>query len=141
MRNVCFAISVLAMLFSGIALAADAEAPGTKPVIFVCGDSTAKNNGKGKNGDPVAGWGTPIAAFFDPEKVTVANVAHAGQSSLTYYNRDWPNVLPRIHSGDYILLVFGINDGTTPNGIGDETRPSRTDGSVQHTYGWYMSRM
>jgi hypothetical protein len=39
----------------------------TKPVIFVCGDSTSKNSGRGKNGNPVAGWGTPIAAFFDSE--------------------------------------------------------------------------
>jgi rhamnogalacturonan acetylesterase len=140
MRNVCLAISVLVLLFSGIVLAADADGPGTKPVIFVCGDSTAKNNGKGKNGDPVAGWGTPIAAYFDPAKVSVSNVAHAGQSSLTYYNHDWPNVLPKIKSGDYLLLVFGINDGTTPGGIGDETREGR-NGDLQHTYGWYMSKM
>src|SRR5436189_6420930 len=66
-----------------------------KPTIFVCGDSTAKNNGKGKSGEPVAGWGTPIAQFFDPEKVTIANVGHAGRSSLTYYEGDWPGVLPK----------------------------------------------
>src|SRR5271156_2720558 len=105
-----------------VPIAASADpAPGAKPTIFVCGDSTAKNSGKGKDGDPVMGWGTTIAAFFDPAKVTVNNVGHAGQSSLTYYQRDWPNVLPKIHSGDYVLLVFGINDGTTPNGTGDET--------------------
>ena len=140
MRTVCFAICVLALLFPSVALAADAGSPTTKPVIFVCGDSTAKNNGKGKNGDPVAGWGTPIAAYFDPAKVTVSNVAHAGQSSLTYYNRDWPNVLPKIKSGDYLLLVFGINDGTTLGGIGEETREGR-NGDLQHTYGWYMAKM
>ncbi len=128
---------------SAVETAAPAAPPGattTRPVIFVCGDSTAKNSGKGKNGDPVAGWGTPIATYFDPDKVVVSNVAHAGQSSLTYYNRDWPNVLPKIHAGDYVLLVFGINDGTTPNGTGDETRTGR-DGQEQHTYGWYMSKM
>ena len=112
----------------------------TRPTIFVCGDSTSKNSGNGKNGNPVAGWGTPIATFFDPAKVAVNNVGHAGRSSLTYYDGDWPHVLPRITAGDYVLLVFGINDGTTPNGIGDETRPGR-DGQEQHTYGWYMARM
>jgi lysophospholipase L1-like esterase len=124
------------------ALAADAPSggAGSKPTIFVCGDSTAKNNGNGKNGSPVLGWGTPIAAFFDPAKATVSNVGHAGKSSLTYYNGDWPGVLPKIKEGDYVLLVFGINDGTTPNGIGPETRQSPT-GQVQHTYGWYMSKM
>src|SRR5277367_1861149 len=121
------------LLFSIRAMAADADSaatPSAKPTIFVCGDSTARNSGKGKNGNPVQGWGTPIATFFDPAKAAVNNVGHAGRSSLTYYNGDWPRVLPMIHAGDYVLLVFGINDGTTPNGLGPETRPSRT-GAVE----------
>src|SRR5882672_1783106 len=85
-----------------------------KPSIFVCGDSTAKNSGNGKNGEPVAGWGTPIAGFFDAAKVVIKNVGHAGTSSRTYYDGDWPAVLPQIKTGDYVLLVFGINDGSTP---------------------------
>src|SRR4051794_20691965 len=117
-----------------------ADVATTRPTIFVCGDSTSKNSGNGKNGSPVAGWGTPIAQFFDPEKVTVNNVGHAGRSSLTYYNGDWPNVLPKINAGDFVLLVFGINDGSTPGGLGDETQPGRS-GQEAHTYGWYMSKM
>ncbi|MBC7783233.1 MAG: hypothetical protein H7144_05285 [Burkholderiales bacterium] len=130
------------VLFCGAArtLAADEAVPAAKPTIFVCGDSTAKNNGKTKEGLQMQGWGTPIAAYFDPAKVTVSNVGHAGQSSMSYYNKDWPNVLPKINKGDYVLLVFGINDGGTPAGIGDETRPGK-DGAEQHTYGWYMSKM
>src|SRR5690242_18078380 len=121
-------ISVIAVMVGAMAVsiwAAPVQQGGAdagKPSLFVCGDSTAKNQGKGKNGEPVAGWGTPIAEFFDPAKVTVKNVGHAGQSSLTYYNRDWPSVLPQIKAGDYVLLVFGINDGTTPGGTGPETR-------------------
>jgi len=119
-----------------------AEAEGDKPSIFVCGDSTAKNNNNDRQGRKMAGWGTPIADFFDPAKVTVKNVGHAGQSSLTYYNGDWPAVLPQIKKGDYVLLVFGINDGTTLNGTGPETRPGRgAAAAVQHTYGWYMAKM
>jgi lysophospholipase L1-like esterase len=110
-----------------------------KPSIFVCGDSTSKNSGKGKNGEPVAGWGTPIADFFDPAKVAVKNVGHAGKSSRSYYDGDWPNVLPQIQRGDFVLLVFGINDGTTPPGLGDET--VERNGQTMHTYGWYMSKM
>jgi lysophospholipase L1-like esterase len=110
-----------------------------KPTIFVCGDSTSKNSGKGKNGEPVAGWGTPIAAYFDANKAMVSNVGHAGQSSETYYLRDWPKVLPQIRAGDYVLLVFGINDGRTLPGIGDETRQGAN--GEEHTYGWYMSKM
>ena len=126
-----------------------------KPVIFVVGDSTARNSGKGKNGEPVAGWGAPLAEYFDSAKVEVSNVAHAGQSSRTYYNNpgDWPSVLPKIKSGDFVLLVFGINDGGPPTaidsrgsipGLGDETvNLARDDGTTEtaHTYGWYMSGM
>ena len=98
------------------------------------GDSTARNTAKGKSGEPCAGWGTPLADYFDAEKVAVANVAHAGTSSRSYFTGagDWPKVLPEIKAGDYVLLVFGINDGTPPpagrgslQGIGDETVASR----------------
>lgn len=109
------------------------------PTIFVCGDSTSKNSGNGKDGVPVAGWGTPLADFFDPAKAIVNNVGHAGKSSLTYYDGDWPKVLPQIKAGDFVLLVFGINDGTTPPGIGDETVVKGDQ--TQHTYGWYMATM
>jgi rhamnogalacturonan acetylesterase len=88
--RVALSIALLPIALFRVAAAAEpATAPG-KPAIFVCGDSTSKNSGRGKSGEPVAGWGTPIAAFFDPEKVTVKNVGHAGKSSLTYYNGDWP---------------------------------------------------
>jgi hypothetical protein len=38
-----------------------------------------------------------------------------------------------------VLLVFGINDGTTPPGLGDETVVRNNQPA--HTYGWYMSKM
>jgi lysophospholipase L1-like esterase len=142
------------------AIAADAPAPSPAtpavepapaaaelPTIFVCGDSTARNNANGG-----LGWGTPLADYFDLAKVTVENVAHAGTSSRTYLNGDWPKVLPRIKAGDFVLVVFGINDGGPPRsasargsipGIGDETVDlPRPDGTVEtaHTYGWYMTK-
>jgi lysophospholipase L1-like esterase len=122
------------------AVPARADAPSTRPVIFVCGDSTAKNNGGGKSGKALVGWGTPIAEFFDPAKAVVNNVGHAGRSSLTYYEGDWPRVLPKINTGDYVLLVFGINDGTTPGGTSDKILPS-INGKMEHSYGWYMAKM
>jgi lysophospholipase L1-like esterase len=137
-RGVVLFIVLLAFTPSRLATAQDAGAAGT-PAIFVCGDSTSKNSGKGKTGEPVAGWGTPIAEFFDPAKAAVKNVGHAGKSSLTYYNGDWPKVLPQIKSGDFVLLVFGINDGATPPGIGDETVDK--NGQTLHSYGWYMAKM
>jgi lysophospholipase L1-like esterase len=116
------------------------------------------------------GWGTPIALFFDSDKVKVSNMGHAGTSSMSYYNGDWPRVVGQVKSGDFVLIVFGINDGTTLNGIGEETRPAAARGGargargpattpapgaptasapatppaagpVEHTYGWYMAKM
>ena len=139
----------------GFGRLATAETGKPVPTIFVLGDSTARNSAKGKSGEPCAGWGTPLADYFDPAKAVVANVAHAGQSSRTYFNLpgDWPSVLPRIRAGDFVLLVFGINDGGPPRtvkdrgsipGLGDETvELQRDDGTIEtaHTYGWYMSAM
>lgn len=112
----------------------------TKPSIFVCGDSTSKFSGGETIESDMQGWGTPLALFFDPAKVQVKNVGHAGTSSMSYYNGDWPKVLPQIKAGDYVLIVFGINDGTTPPGTGDEMKPGR-GGVDAHTYGWYMAKM
>jgi len=127
------------LLLLALPVASPAQPAAATPSIFVLGDSTARNAGTGKNGEPVAGWGTPLADFFDPDRVSVRNVAHAGTSSWSYYERDWPNVLPQIRAGDLVLLVFGINDGLTPPGLGSETE--LRDGRPVHTYGWYMSRM
>lgn len=100
------------------------------PTIFVCGDSTAKSGGA------IQGWGTPIAKYFDPAKAVVNNVAQAGTSSHSYYDANWQRVRPLIKEGDYVLIVFGINDGSTPNGVGDEVNAQGV-----HTYGWYMAKM
>jgi len=125
--------------------AAAAPAANALPTIFVCGDSTSNSP------LPIQGWGTPLANYIDPAKAVVSNVGHAGTSSRTYYNGDWlPKVLPRVKAGDYVLIVFGINDGggvltgsggarASLNGIGDETQDA--GGQTVHTYGWYMAKM
>jgi lysophospholipase L1-like esterase len=119
--------------------AADASA---KPTIFVCGDSTSKFSGSETLESDMQGWGTPLATFFDPAKVAIKNVGHAGTSSLTYYQGDWPKVIAQVKKGDFVLIVFGINDGGrgTPPGTGDETKQGPA-GPETHTYGWYMSKM
>ena len=140
-------------LFGAMLVRADPAT--TKPTIYVVGDSTAHNTARGRNGQPCVGWGTPLAEFFDPAKVTIDNVAHAGQSSRTYYTlpNDWPRVRTLIKPGDFVLLVFGINDGGPPRdarsrgsipSLGDETLElKKPDGAVEtvHSYGWYMSHM
>ncbi len=117
--------------------------PSGKPSIFVCGDSTSKFSGSETSASEMQGWGTPLAEYFDGSKVTVRNVGHAGQSSLTYYVGDWPKVISEVRAGDYVLIVFGINDGTTPAGMGEETKQVTVRGKEYeaHTYGWYMGKM
>jgi len=142
----CLALSGLAALAATPAVppasAPDAAAAPAKPTIFVCGDSTSKYSGSETAKSDPQGWGTPIAQYFDSDKVKVNNVGHAGTSSLTYYQGDWPKVQAQIKKGDFILIVFGINDGgrQTPNGIGDEVTNGPA-GPQTHTYGWYMAKM
>lgn len=130
---------VAALSLFGLAQYLPAQDTLPKPAIFVCGDSTAKNHGPGRNGEQMVGWGTPLSNYFNLDRVTINNVGHAGKSSFTYYTGDWPGVLPQIHSNDFVLLVFGINDGGTPPGLGDET--VTRNGQPVHTYGWYMGKM
>ncbi len=98
-----------AVILVGVADWSGAVAAERKATLFVCGDSTARNLAKGKNGEPCLGWGTPLADYFEAGRVEVANVAHEGQSSRTYFNLpgDWPSVVPRIQAGDFVRLVFG----------------------------------
>ncbi len=128
-----FLAACLAVVLPLSAACAAAPPAAGQPTIFVCGDSTSKSSA------PIQGWGTPVAGYFDPAKVTVSNEGHGGRSSRTYYDGDWPQVLPKIKAGDFVLIVFGINDGTTLGGIGDETREA--GGQTEHTYGWYMAKM
>jgi len=135
-----------ATLIASVVLAAFATAAqAALPSIFTVGDSTCKNNGTGKNGQPLVGWGTPLgtdapgwSALFDKTKCTVKNVGHAGKSATTYYNGDWiagQNVLSQIQPGDFVILVMGIN-GDPHNGNADTAFPDNL-----HTYGWYMRKM
>lgn len=81
----------------------DALTPQQKPTIFVVGDSTARNNGKGAQG-----WSDPFAAYFDSAKATVLNRAMAGRSTRTYIAEGrWDNVLKELTAGDIMLIQHG----------------------------------
>jgi len=149
----------LPTLFFLLALAAiplrAADAPGgasggTKPTLYVVGDSTANSPA------PIQGWGTPFAAYFDPAKVAVLNKARGGRSSRSYLHEGlWDAVAKELKPGDFVLLQFGHNDGGTPSanragdrpslpGLGEETKdypnPAGQTETV-HTFGFYMRKM
>ena len=80
-----------------------------KPVVFLTGDSTVKNEDKSTDG--MWGWGAVASDIFDTSKITVANCAKAGRSCRTFLNeKRWDRVYNSIRPGDYVLIQFGHND-------------------------------
>jgi len=120
------------------------------PTLFIIGDSTVKNSGKG-----LLGWGDPIANFFDQTRIKIDNRARGGRSSRTFLTEGlWDQVVVQLQPGDFVLMQFGHNDGGAINddsrargslrGIGDETEEIDNlltkKHEVVHTFGWYMKK-
>ena len=81
-----------------------------RPVVFICGDSTVKNE---DNADHTGmwGWGSLATTIFDTSKITVSNQAIAGRSTRSYLNEGrWERVYNALQPGDFVLLQFGHND-------------------------------
>jgi len=116
------------------------------PSVYVVGDSTASNLNH-------RGWADPFASYFDPARVNVVNRARAGRSSRTFQTEGlWDGVLADVKPGDYVLIQFGHNDGSSPDkdrargslpGLGDEsqefTLPNGNRETV-YTFGHYMRK-
>lgn len=80
-----------------------------KPVVFITGDSTVKNEDKDPNG--MWGWGSQAYTVFDKNLVTCVNCAKAGRSTRTFLNEGrWEKVYNSLRKGDYVLIQFGHND-------------------------------
>jgi lysophospholipase L1-like esterase len=118
------------------------------PTLWIIGDSTVRNGtlGDGSNMSQW-GWGAPIVAYFDLDKINVVNRAFGGTSSRSFYTGFfWQNLRPQIKKGDFVLLQFGANDngGAAGNGalkgIGAETESIERAGKTEtvHTFGWYL---
>lgn len=125
-----------------------------KPVVFITGDSTVKNEDKDPGG--MWGWGSQAATVFDTDKITVANEAMPGRSTRTYLEEGrWEKVYNSIRPGDFVLIQFGHND------IGDIDRGKargviacaqdtshvyrvrkgdRTYNEVIYSFGWYLKK-
>lgn len=123
-----------------------------KPVLFITGDSTVKNEDKDSTG--MWGWGSQAYDVFDKEKITCVNCAKAGRSTRTYLNEGrWDKVYNSLQPGDYVLIQFGHNDigpidhdkmrGTIP-GTSDTTHVYMMEGSgdyeLVYSFGWYLKK-
>src|SRR5215831_11960168 len=83
------------------------KAPPPRPTLYLIGDSTVNTPTKGQ-----LGWGKPIAALFDTNRINVLNKARGGRSSRTYYTEGlWEEVRSALKPGDFVLMQFGHNDG------------------------------
>ena len=120
------------------------------PTLWLIGDSTVRNGtlGDGSNLNQW-GWGAPIVAYFNAEKINVVNRAFGGTSSRTFYSGFfWQNLRPQIKRGDFVILQFGANDngGATGKGalkgVGAETEEITRDRKPEtvHTFGWYLEQ-
>ncbi len=121
-----------------------------KPTLYIIGDSTVRNTNR-----PQCGWGEMIGELLDTTKISISNQAMAGRSTRTFIKeKRWEKVLSTMKKGDYVIMQFGHNEGSTPDtsragyrgvlrGIGEETVSlTWKDSSVEvmHTYGWYLRK-
>ena len=133
---------ILWSLLAPFVLHADADLP----VIYVAGDSTAKNVN-------ARGWGDPLAHFVDGSKIKIDNRARGGRSARTFVQEGlWSALQADLKPGDTVLIQFGHNDGGPVDkdkargelpGVGEETREVATpNGTVEvvHTFGWYLRK-
>lgn len=124
-----------------------------KPMVFLCGDSTGKN--EDKNPDGMWGWGSQGHTVFDAKKCVFQNQAKAGRSTRTYLDEErWEEVYNSLEPGDVVLIQFGHND---IGGIDkDKERgviacpqdtshvyhlKSNGKNKVIYSFGWYIKKM
>ena len=123
-----------------------------KPVVFITGDSTVKNNDSDPDG--MWGWGSQAYTVFDSTRVTCVNCAKAGRSTRTYLNEGrWEKVYNSLKPGDYVLIQFGHNDiGPIDNNKERGTIACANDTNhvykikstgkyeVVYSFGWYLKK-
>ena len=83
----------------------------TKPVmVYVASDSTACD----QSDTDYAGWGQMLPQFLAPP-AGVANYADSGESSGSFLANaaEWAVVKGAMVAGDWVLIQFGHNDGST----------------------------
>ena len=122
-----------------------------KPVVFITGDSTVKNEDKDQDG--MWGWGAVANTVFDETRISIVNAAMAGRSCRSYLNEGrWDKVYNSLQPGDFVLIQFGHNDISTidkPKYRGaiataaDSSHVYKLDNGryeVVYSFGWYLKK-
>lgn len=82
-----------------------------KPRIYIIGDSTVRNSN-----EQFWGWGSLLSEFLDTAAISIENHAMAGRSTRTFRKEGrWHKVDSLMKPGDYLLIQFGHNEGSTPD--------------------------
>jgi lysophospholipase L1-like esterase len=77
------------------------------PTVFLAGNSTVVDQDK----EPWAAWGQMIPAFFQPEKIAVANYAESGETLKAFKGeRRLEKLWSMSKPGDYLFIEFAHND-------------------------------
>jgi lysophospholipase L1-like esterase len=107
---------------NGIEIEPVPDAEWNKTTIFLASDSTVASYAPGFY---LMGWGQPLHKFFDDD-VRVDNLAQAGRSSKSFYEEGLlDTALNRMKPGDYLFVMFAINDSADDNS-NRKTRPDST---------------
>ena len=122
-----------------------------KPVVFITGDSTVKNEDKETDG--MWGWGAVANTVFDENKIEIVNAAKAGRSCRTFLNEGrWEKVYNSLKPGDFVLIQFGHNDISaidkpkyrgaiaTANDTCHVYKMDTGSYEVVYSFGWYLKK-
>lgn len=83
--------------------------------VFLMGNSTVTDQSL----EPWASWGQMIPAFFENNRVVIANMAASGATLKSTLNRKrLAKVAALLHKGDYVFIEFAHND--QKEGSGEE---------------------
>ncbi|MDT3386768.1 MAG: rhamnogalacturonan acetylesterase [Bacteroidota bacterium] len=124
-----------------------------KPVVWITGDSTVKNQDSSRDG--MWGWGALAATVFDTTKCTPFNAAMAGRSTRSFIREGrWEKVYNALKPGDFVLIQFGHNDMSpiaqpkergVIQGSADTCHVYKMekDGRYElvYSFGWYLRKM
>lgn len=77
------------------------------PTVFLAGNSTVVDQAN----EPWAAWGQMIPAFFQPNKISVANYAESGETLKAFKGaRRLEKVWSMAKPGDFLFIEFAHND-------------------------------
>lgn len=87
------------------------NAAGSKPTLYILGDSTQKTYTFEE--DSMSSWGQTLYSMFDADKVNAVNYSMGGRAMKSNYEEGrFNDMLLNVREGDYVLIHSAHNDET-----------------------------